>query len=297
MRTTAVFASALMLAGTWGVVGTTNAQDADELADAQLELRVAREELEAAAREVARLSAQANAPVVGGVFRDFERSGRRAMLGINIADEENGVLVVGVSPGGPADESGIETGDIIVAIGNAELLGSEISSPTEVLIAHMARVMPGESVTLGILRDDEKHEIEVEARALEAQYFAGQFATPAIPLPRGDSIAGGPPMSLAFAGRIGRWADMELVELTPDLGTYFGTDEGILVVRAPSDDALELQDGDVIIEIGGRTPMSTEHAMRILGSFEPGETLELTIMRSQREQTLEVEIAAGGRRG
>lgn len=105
------------------------------------------------------------------------------------------------------------------------------------------------------------------------------------------------PQPFNFSRPLGRWADMELVELTPALGAYFGTNEGILIVRAPSDDELELEDGDVILEIDGRAPMGTEHAMRILGSFEPGETLELVIMRSQRRETLELELAAGGRRG
>ena len=298
MRFTVVLANVVMAAGTLGLVGESSAQDTDLVIDAELELRVARENLEVAAREVARLSAQANAPVVGHVYREFDYTSRRAMLGINIEDSDEGVVVAGVSPGGPADESGIETGDIIVAIEAAELSDSESSSPTEVLIGYMARVMPGESVTLSIVRGDEEHEIDVEARALEAPSFAGAFATPAMPLPQGGFRIGGQlPMPFDFTRRIGRWADMELVELTPALGGYFGTNEGILVVRAPSDDGLELRDGDVILEIGGRAPMSTEHAMRILGSFEPGETLELTIMRNQRRQSLELELADAGRQG
>ena len=298
MRVTVVLASVVMAAGTLGLVGEASAQDTDVFVDAELELRVARENLEVAARDVARLSAQVSAPVVGHIIREFDFTSRRAMLGINIEDSDEGVVVAGVSPGGPADESGVETGDIIVAIEAAELTDSESSSPTEVLIGYMARVMPGESVTLNIVRGDEEHEIEIEARALEAQYFAGAFATPTMPLPQGKlRIGGQPPMAFDFTRRIGRWADMELVELTPALGGYFGTNEGILVVRAPSDDRLELRDGDVILEIGGRTPTSTEHAMRILGSFEPGETLELTIMRNQRRQSLELELADVGRRG
>ncbi len=298
MRVTVVLASVVMAAGTLGLVGEASAQDTDVFVDAELELRVARENLEVAARDVARLSAQVSAPVVGHVIREFDFTSRRAMLGINIEDSDEGVVVAGVSPGGPADESGVETGDIIVAIEAAELTDSESSSPTEVLIGYMARVMPGESVTLSIVRGDDEHEIEIEARALEAQYFAGAFATPTMPLPQGNfRIGGQPPMGFDFTRRIGRWADMELVELTPALGGYFGTNEGILVVRAPSDDRLELRDGDVILEIGGRTPTSTEHAMRILGSFEPGETLKLTIMRNQRRQSLELELADVGRRG
>lgn len=291
MRTIGILASALILTGSLGVFGTVSAQENAEFADTQRELEIARGRLEAAAREVAELSARAAAPIVGGVIREFQRTGRRAMLGINIEDSGDGVLVAGVSPGGPADDGGVEIDDVIIAIDAAELAGSEVSSPSAVLIGQMAHVNPGDIVVLRIMRGDEPHDIEVEARALEAQYFGG----PVPPFPQGDFRAGPPLLqSFNFTRPVGRWADMELVELTPELGAYFGTDEGILVVRAPSDDRLQLQDGDVIIEIGGRKPMSTEHAMRILGSFELGETLELTIMRNQRRQTLELELV--GRR-
>jgi len=298
MKISVLLASALLMTGT--LSGTAMAQGSGELADANRELQQARENLERAAREVARLSAQANAPGLAINLHDFERLGRRAMLGINISDEDNGVLVAGVSPGGPADESGIETGDIIIAIEDADLTGNDASGPSELLVGYMAGVQPGESVELTLLRDGVEQTVNVQARALDAQSMAGRlYATPAVPYLRGD-MPGGIPQTMTLrdmSGLLGRWADMELVELTPTLGEYFGTEEGILVVRAPSDDELQLMDGDVILEIGGRTPMNRGHAMRILGSFEPGETLELTIMRDQRRQTLELEITAGGRRG
>ena len=298
MKLSVLFASVLLMTGT--LSGTALAQDNGELADANRELQDARENLERAAREVARLSAQANSPGFAINLRDFEHPGRRAMLGINITDEESGVLVAGVSPGGPADESGVETGDIIVAIDDADLTGNDASTPTNLLVGYMAGVDPGESVALTVLRDGDEHELTIEAQALDTQAIAGRvFASPAVPYLRGD-MPSGLPQSITLrdmSGLLGRWADMELVELTPTLGAYFGTDEGILVVRAPSDDELQLVDGDVILEIGGRTPMSREHAMRILGSFETGETLELTIMRDQRRQTLELEMTASGRRG
>jgi S1-C subfamily serine protease len=85
---------------------------------------------------------------------------------------------------------------------------------------------------------------------------------------------------------------MELVALSEGLGGYFGTDEGLLVVRAPATDELGLEDGDVILEIGGRVPSSPQHAMSILRSFEPGERLELEIMRRQRREQLEYELPA-----
>ena len=61
-------------------------------------------------------------------------------------------------------------------------------------------------------------------------------------------------------------------------------------MRGPENDALGLRDGDVILDIGGRKPTSPEHAIRILSSFEEGETLKINIMRRQQRQTLELTL-------
>lgn len=277
--------AAMGLAAASAPLGAQTPQEQEELQDARSELQEAREALEEAAREVARLSAQAAGPVV----RSFTLISRPAVLGINISDEEEGVQVDGVTPGGPAADSGVETGDIIVAMDGAELSGD---SPAELLIAQMENVSPGDTVVLTIVRDGDEEEIEVVAGSSRAFFgrddrdddddrrfdFGDWFQE------RGDIRD-----RLVSFGR--RWGDMELVELTPELGAYFGTETGILVVRAPADRALEaLTDGDVILEIGGRTPNDAEHALRILASFEGGETLELDIMRNQSRQTLEVEF-------
>lgn len=85
----------------------------------------------------------------------------------------------------------------------------------------------------------------------------------------------------------GPLGEMELVSLTPQLGRYFGTDKGVLVVRAPKD--FKLEDGDVILSIDGREPMSGSHATRILGSYQPGEKIAIKLMRQQK--TVNVETA------
>jgi predicted metalloprotease with PDZ domain len=81
--------------------------------------------------------------------------------------------------------------------------------------------------------------------------------------------------------------DMELATLTPRLGSYFGSEKGVLVVRAPADGAVKLEDGDVILAIDGRQPTSGSHATRILSSYQPGEKLTLRIIRQHK--TLEVD--------
>lgn len=79
---------------------------------------------------------------------------------------------------------------------------------------------------------------------------------------------------------------MELTTLTPGLGHYFGTDHGVLVVRAPTRGVLKLRDGDVILSIGGRVPASSSQAMRILTSYDPGEKIRLTILREHHRMDI-----------
>ncbi len=259
--------------------GFASAQDYDRDAD----FAQARQQLEAAARRIAELSVGSMQPAQGPVRGHHMTASPRAVLGVGIEDDENGVRVVGVTPGGGADEAGVETGDIIIAMDGAALDSGQGRSPADVLVAQMDNVDPGNTVVLRILRDGDERDFEVEAQASRGQAFG--LAMP----PGGRGVGPGMPPS-NFARPMRRWADMELVELSPGLGAYFGVEQGVLVVRASRDASLELQDGDVILEIGGRAPMGVRHALRILGSFEPGEQLELTIMREQRRRTLEIEI-------
>src|SRR2546426_3153204 len=60
------------------------------------------------------------------------------------------------------------------------------------------------------------------------------------------------------------WGDLELVSLNADLGEYFGTKEGVLVVKAPADSSLPLKGGDVITSIGGGEAAEPTPATRIL---------------------------------
>lgn len=275
------------------------------LEESERSLEQARRALEEAAREVARLSAEIAEPVVRNFNYDvrFERFGR-ARLGVNVENAEDGARVVGVTPGSGAADAGIETGDVIVSIDGTTLAQGGGREPAEVLIDVMRDVEPEQGVLLRVLRDGRVEELTVlPKRGGFGNVFAAAPGS-ITPAPNGERAfirlpdMPAMPRILNLPGMFsGPFRELELVTLTPALGAYFGTDEGLLVVRAPENDALELMDGDVILDIGGRTPTSPEHAMRILATFEPGETLRLTIMRQQRRETLELAIPGPARTG
>ena len=259
--------------------------------DRRSEFREAQRALEAAAREVARLSAGMG---ISEMVNQFSATGRRAMLGITIEDADGGCVVSGVSPGGPAADSGIKSGALIVGVNGKSLADAE--SPTRELIGAMSDVEPGDKVRLRIRQDGEEEIVEVTTKAFEPEAFVFAYEGEA---PGADidvfEFRPGQRGLPRLAPRMQPWADMELVELTPDLGAYFGTQEGLLVVRAPKERALELRDGDVILEIGQRRPKSMAHAHRILRSFDPGEDLVLTIMRDKRKRTIKFKVPEDGK--
>ena len=247
-------------------------------ADTQQALEEAQRKLEEAAREVADLSMQLHGPGFEQVQRIRIDGPGRAMLGINIGNAEpgtNGVRVVSVSPGGPAAKAGVQPGDLVVAMN-----GKGVASGRE-LVGSMREVEPGQKVTLELRRDGKPVKLAVEARAREDVIFISKVG------PDGEAMHRMPPMPHFL---LGPWGDAELVEMTPALGRYFGTEKGLLVVKTPKATGTDIEEGDVILSIGGREPQNAGHALRILGSYQPGETVELALLRQKKSRTVRVTV-------
>jgi C-terminal processing protease CtpA/Prc len=263
--------------------GTTQSSSKD--LDAQLE--AARRKLEAAAHEFAELSAQMSGPFIEKFTTAFAAGPGRAILGLQLDGSApgGGARVREVSPGGPAAEAGIRAGDVVVAVNGTSLTGD---APAHQVMEMMREVKPDSKVSVRVLRDGKPRDFTVTARGSPTFLVDDDmknFEFPPMPMQ--------PPMMLAH----GALADMELVSLTPQLGRYFGADKGVLVVRAPADGALQLQDGDVILAIDGRQPTSGSHATRILSSYQPGEKLALRLIRDHKTLELQATMPERGMHG
>lgn len=215
----------------------------------------------------------------------------RAVLGINIASARQqtgpveGVAIVGVTPGAAADRAGLRADDVLIAIDAVSLTAESLAEANERLLDYMAGVKPGQELKLAYLRGGQVLETRLAADAFEPGMLPPDFPF------RDDLERLGRRFGDEFIEPLqsrwrhyGTFAGMELVALTPELGRYFGTEQGLLVVRAPENDAIDLEDGDVIQRIGSRIPNDPAHAMRILRSYEPGEELVIGIVRQQRER-------------
>jgi S1-C subfamily serine protease len=198
-----------------------------------------------------------------------------------------GAWVEAVTPGGPAAKVGLKAGDIITRFNGTSLAGvpapeETASGPGRKLVALARALSPGDTAPIEYRRGNDAKRVKLVTEDLNAWMAVDRADIPdaaAFPAQRG----GEPGFSFCFGDA---WCDMELVSLTADLGEYFGTKEGLLVVKAPGDSSLPLKSGDVLLSIGGRRPTSPSHAMRILRSYEAGETVAIDILRKQKRVSL-----------
>ena len=284
VRTTACLFLAAYAGNALGADDEATAESREAL---ERKLEKAQDRLSEAAREVAELSMSLSdgliplpplppAPPTHG------------FLGIALsADPERhkeGVEIMSVSPGGAAAEAGLKPGDVLVEIDGKKLARDGGEEPHAKLLSHMRTVQPDQKVRVRYRRDGKTHDVELTARPVRDRFLALNRVGP-----HARALIGRVP-DFAFFRADGVFGSAELVAMTPKLGQYFGTDKGLLVVRAPSDSRLKLEDGDVILDIDGRVPSSPSHAFQILSSYEGGEKLKLNVMRQKKRLTFDIVV-------
>lgn len=277
------------------------------------QMRDLQRELARMAPEEARLRA-ATAPTAFSVFG-------RAHIGVILKSDKSpatdsvGALLTAVTAGGPAEQAGLKAGDIITTFNGEKLVGDypaadeDESAPGIKLRDLASDLSDGDTVKVDYRRGKETHRATILARNLPSGSWSFAFTTPparvhvetgdmarAVQRAQGDAyraqaeaLSNVMPL-VASTWMYDRWFDMELVALNPELGDYFGTSTGLLVIHAPADSTLDLKGGDVILSVDGRTPASQPQLIRILRSYAPGETIHLDIMRQKHRTTVTAKV-------
>lgn len=221
----------------------------------------------------------------------------RGRMGINLdlrpdpSRDSIGARVAGVTPGGPADRAGVQTGDIVTRFNGTQLGVTERSDedensrPAMRLINLASRLTPGDTVRLDLRRGTQNQSVSLVAAENDMDVMMGRMNVFGGPgggmFEMGPLVRRGTERAFALMGA-GGLSSIELVKINPGLGEYFGTNEGLLVVSVGEDTSLGLRNGDVILAVGGRRVSSPPQAMRILETYEVGENVQMDVMRQKR---------------
>jgi len=180
-------------------------------------------------------------------------------------DTTKGALVAEVVDGSPAEDAGLEAGDVVVRFD-----GEEIDSVRDLTFT-VARRRPGESVTVDVIRDGRERTLEVELgdRASATALPSPGSRAPARPGARADETA----LGLRLAPLTDR--DRARLGLPRDVG-------GVLIVdvRPGSAAAREgLRSGDVIVSVNRQAVDSVDDVTATLDAARRGNDRALLLVR------------------
>ncbi|MBP1635486.1 MAG: degP1 2 [Acidobacteria bacterium] len=218
----------------------------------------------------------------------------------------NGVYVVDVAKDTAAAKAGVKAGDVAV-----QYDGENVRSVQQ-FRRLVQETVAGRTVKLGVMRDGKRVDVDVAPETSDAalkleglqgklgdmftfnrrvpepgpqpvppggRTFRWRQETP-VPIPEGDTMQwfGQEPFSYFFSTGRGRLG-VTVQELTPDLATYFGVKDGLLVntVRADSPAAKAgIKAGDVIGTVNGKAVTTSSELVKELADKDGDVTIGVT---------------------
>jgi serine protease Do len=227
---------------------------------------------------------------------------QKGYLGVNIEDVtkriikkknlpvEDGAYISSVVSNSPADEAGIEDGDVIVKFGDKNI------SDSDDLRNAIRGTKPKTDVTVELYRDGAKKTLMVKVGKLKSvsmesfnlfgDFFSRNHHFPKLPkIPK-------PHISVIMSET--ELQGLQVQELTKQLGEYFGVPDGkgVLVseVEKESESAKAgFKAGDVITKIEDRSIYDTEDLRKCFDKFE-GKDVAIEVVRSGKPATIKMKI-------
>jgi serine protease Do len=243
-------------------------------------------------------------------------AGRGAEIGVSIRDvgsddkAASGVVVEEVHSDSAAEKAGLKHADVIV-----EFDGERVRSARQ-FSRLVAETASGRTVKATVMRDGQKKELQITpGEGQNAMTLNGE---------RGDRMVidgqrlrdqlselgnlskdhlqpfmfdnGGDNRAFSFMmpterGRLGVGVD----DLTPQLATYFGAKDGVLIVSVSEDSPASragLRAGDVVIKVNNEPVRSREDLTRFVADVKDGGEAAIVIVRDKKESTVTVKFEA-----
>src|SRR5581483_1966420 len=182
-----------------------------------------------------------------------------------------GALIARVVPGGPADQAGLKTGDIILSFNGQELATSSALPPM------VGNSDPGDHARLKVMREGKNLDIAVEVGTLEAS--SGEA-----PVDQADRGPPAPaPMSVGVVVRALSSDERARAQVVSG---------GVMVseVREGAGREAGLRPGDIILSIAGNEIDSPDRFTEVIGRLQPGQSAPLLVQRRGTPVFLALEI-------
>jgi serine protease Do len=223
--------------------------------------------------------------MVRQVVQDLMTKGKvvRGWLGISIQNvtpviakqfglkKTSGVLVSDVLPGSPAEKARLKRGDVVVALN-----GTSVEDAND-LRMHVARIAPGKTAELTIVRSGETRKIDVRVGELPRKL--------AMNTPQGNGSAGN--FKNVLKG-------LRVMSLNSDIRSQLGIPSsvrGVIIQAVQPGSAVEvagLRRGDVVIEVDRKPVRSLSDFVRIARHIPENAEVLLTILHDGRHSYVSV---------
>jgi serine protease Do len=197
----------------------------------------------------------------------------RPMLGVQMSQEDEGVVVRGVMPNSPAEKAGIMAGDLILKVD-----GEKPADMADV-VNHVSSQKAGDTVEMLVKREGGKDggEKTFSVKLVRWADLAGGGGRPQ----RDDG--GRPPEPVPASGRP-QFGVMLDTEAEADGATIYE------VMQGSAADSAGLKPGDIVLKIDGEAVGDAAGMVDLIGGYKPGEDVEVFYLRGDDRKKLKLKL-------
>jgi len=230
-----------------------------------------------------KLDGDAGHQITEAIQQAFAGKPRLGVL-LATADGSDARRVIALTPDSGAERAGIQVDDVIVKVNGIAIPPEHPQRMREAL----AEIEPGSDVKVHLLRDGEPLELTVQTSTIarDMRIVIKEFAGGEDILQDITSLTQAvmPEMTILPLARSARHfsllgPDIDLIDNHIGLADYFGTAEGVLVLRVNDAHPLGLESGDVILRVAGESVEDPLQLGRMMLELTPGEPVTLEVMR------------------
>ena len=201
-------------------------------------------------------------------------------------DRTDGILIVDVMKGSPAEKAGLRRRDIVIKFDGKTIDGS---IP---LVDLVKDTKPGDRIDLVYVRNGEEKSTVVEIGSRDSAKGSVLAITPNRTPQSGSRNYD---RALRMDTESDSYIGVSIQNLNDQLGSYFGVTDGngVLITEVSKDSPAEkagLKAGDVVLAVDRRKVESSEDLQGAIASKKKGDLITVNVLRNKEKRDIKVEV-------